>query len=260
MQFLDQLTPTDDCLSGLWCNRDAVTSSTLEAVSFVTPVMERFFIGTVADALEQSHSPELERRGREFAVEEARHARAHQRFNASLLEYLGAKPFGVAAVEWLLDKARRRLSLANRLLLAAALEHLTAVFSKRYLLCHARWSFRSDFARELFAWHAHEELAHRSVAFDLWRTTACDGPIRRTLALALVLTIGSGYLAGAVLWILYRKSGRQLEDTLVHLAGFFRQKSSGLRVGWPLQDLFLFTRRDYHPRALLADGFPRAGS
>ena len=50
MKNLNHPTTHDD-LSGAWCNANAVTSSIMEAVSFVTPVMEKFFIRTVAEGL-----------------------------------------------------------------------------------------------------------------------------------------------------------------------------------------------------------------
>ena len=42
MQHLDHLASAED-VSGTWCNSNAVTSSVMEAVSFVTPDNEAHF-------------------------------------------------------------------------------------------------------------------------------------------------------------------------------------------------------------------------
>ena len=167
MKRLDNLAPSED-FSGTWCNANAVTSSVMEAISFVTPLLENFFIATVADGLVRGRDSTLDQRCRDFICEEASHTRGHRRFNAALLQYLGMTPPALALVQSLLNGARKRLSLPRRLLLVAALEHFAAVLSKGYLSQETRWDFRSDYARELFVQHAREELAHRSVVFDLW--------------------------------------------------------------------------------------------
>ena len=151
---------------------------------------------------------------------------------------------------WLLAAASQRMSLSNRLLLAATLEHFSAVLSRRYLLYEDRWSFCSSFAKTLFAQHAREELAHRAVAFDLWRSRSTDGRRRRFAALLAVLILAWAYLAVAVPWILYRKSGRRLSRTLVHLTKFIGAPRSKSPASSPVGELFLFTRLDFHPRLL----------
>ena len=253
-------SPVDNPLSGSWCNADAVTSSAMEAVSFVTPVLERFFIATVADALSRKRPSELDQRGRQFLLEEAQHSRAHQRFNSSLLDYLGNAPPGLAIVQSLLEVAGRRLTLSGRLLLAATLEHLAAVWSKYYLLRERHWSFRSKLARELFSRHAREELAHRSVAFDLWQCEGSGDRLPRTLALLLVLVVGLSYLAVALPWIVHCKAHRRPAKTFVHLVGFVARRRNTPRIPSPVGELFLFTRRNFHPRSLIAEDLSEATS
>src|ERR1035438_8016145 len=249
MQHLDHLAPAED-LSGTWCNANAVTSSVMEAVSFVTPVLENFFICTVFAGLARQHDSALDQRCRAFICEEANHSRAHRKFNASLLKYLGMMPPGLALVQSLLNGARRRLSLSSRLLLVAALEHFAAVISKGYLKQDNRWDVRSAFARELFAQHAREELAHRSVVFDLWRRKGTTGSVGRALTILAILLAGLVYVSAAVPWILYRKTGKHLTGTLVALAGFVMRNRAGIKAYSPLSELFSFAPGDFHPDRL----------
>ena len=251
MKNLNHPTTHDD-LSGAWCNANAVTSSIMEAVSFVTPVMEKFFIRTVDEGLSPQTPAALKERCMTFIYEEADHSRVHRKFNASLTGYLGGMPPGLALLDTLLDGTRKHLSLSSRLLLAAALEHYTAVLSKAYLAQSDKMDIRSEFARELFVRHAREEIAHRSVVFDLWRNQSGGDRFKRSLTVLAILLAGGVYIAVAVPWILHRKTG-SLYRTLAALARFAIGNRSDIAAYSPLPELFSFARRDYHPNHLVDD-------
>jgi hypothetical protein len=257
MQYLEQLTPDGD-LSGAWCDDSAVATSTLEAVSFVTPVLESLFISAVGEGLTAARAPELDRRCRAFIREEVSHSRAHNKLNASLLGYLGAAPPGLALVQSLVSAARKHLSLAQRMLLVAALEHFTAVLSKDYLRRAPGWGFGCDFARELFVRHAREELAHRAVAFDLWRCEGHAGGVARTAAVTAIGLAGLAYLSVAVPWILYRKTGQRLGGTVAALAGSTMSRGALGDARSLVGELYRFTRGRYHPDQLVEDRPPGA--
>lgn len=255
MQFLDNYPTTED-MSGAWCNSSAVTSSIMEAVSLVTPVLENFFIRTVSEGLDKARDSELDRRCLAFIHEESGHSLAHKRFNQSLSGYLGGLPPGLLRVNGLLDIASKRLSLPRRLLIASALEHFAAVLSKAYLNAQQRLEMRCDFARELFARHAEEEIAHRSVVFDLWLSHELPGRFWRIATLLTILLAGFVYLSVAVPWILHRKLGRRLSATLAALGGFALGNGRDMQAYLPLAELFWFARRDFHPDRLVDESAP----
>jgi len=241
-------------LAGPWCNANARTSATLEAVSLVTPALERFFIRTVADCLPLAENePELERLCREFIREEAEHTGAHRKLNAALLDYMGSSPPGLAMIEKLLDIANRRLSLSARVALVAALEHFTAVLSKSYMQRQANWHFNCAYARDLFDQHAREEIGHRSVTFDLWRQRGGGGVLVRIAAITAILAVGALYLGMATPWILHRKNGGRLTATLAGLVARHRTTSD---AGSTLKDIIGYIRRDYHPQHLIDEPCP----
>jgi predicted metal-dependent hydrolase len=250
MAHFSRLSIKDD-LSGNWCNDDAVISSLMEAVSFVTPILENYFIRTVAEALMYQIPHELKERCREFIREESAHSRTHKKFNASLQFYLGSLPPGIAPLESLLNNTKKRFSLQYRLLLAAALEHFAAVISKDYTLKETQLNFRSSFARELFAEHAREELAHRSVVFDLWLNRKTANSIERSLTVTTILISGFLYIAFALPWILYRKKNYRIMSTLGALTHFTFRHLVCARTYTPLREIFAFVRRDYHPDQLI---------
>jgi len=241
-------------LAGPWCNENARISATLEAVSLVTPALERFFIRTVADCLPLAENePELEQLCREFIREEAEHTGAHRKLNAALLSYMGASPPGLAMIEKLLNIANRRLSLSARVALVAALEHFTAVLSKAHLRRQANWRFGCAYARDLFDQHAREEIDHRSVTFDLWRLRGGGSVVVRIAAISAILIVGAVYLGMATPWILHRKTGGRLTATLAGLVARQRTPSS---IGSTLKDIIGYVHRNYHPRHLIDEPCP----
>jgi predicted metal-dependent hydrolase len=253
MQSLAPLTSPAE-LAGPWCNADVRTSAALEAVSLVTPALERFFVRTVADCLPlKGTDAKLERLCREFIREEAEHTGAHRKLNTALLDYLKTPPPGLAVIERLLAIANQRLPLSARAALVAALEHFTAVLSKSYLRNQGDWQFGCAYARDLFSRHASEEIAHRSVAFDLWRQRGGGSVPVRFAAITSILLVGALYLCMATPWILRRKSDGRLATTLAALVACQQQPSHS---GSTFKDIFRYLRRDYHPRCLIEARLP----
>ena len=257
MQDLDNLAPVED-LSFPWCNSNAATTSVMEAISFVTPVLENFVVCTIAECLAGMPNSQIYLRCRAFIREESNHSRVHKKFNASLLKYLVMAPPGLTLVQSLLNGARKHLSLFRRLLLVAALEHFAAALSRGYLQQETGWDFRSVAAKELFAQHAREELAHRAVAFDLWLSKGTTGRIERCFTVLAIMVAGFVYVSAAVPWIIYRKTGKHLSSTLIALGRCLLRTCLHIESYSILGELFSFARGDYHPDRVIdknaADG------
>jgi len=236
----------EDDISGAWCNGSLALSSLLEAISFVTPTLERFYIATVRACLAERPDAALDRGCREFMRQEATHSAEHGKFNASLVAYLRGCPPGLGAIASLLRRARSRLAPAYCLLLTAALEHLSATLSLGYLARQSRWRISSARAGALFAWHAREEVGHRSVVIALWQKHGAAGPLSRRLAALAIVVFGGVYLCAAVPWILHRKTGGRLLRSVAALAVFAASRFAGQRA-WPrMLGLSQFVRGDYH--------------
>ncbi len=205
MQALEQLSPSPR-ISGAWCNSDLVVSAVLEALSFATPPLERFFIRTVSDAMKNLHDSSTKARAREFVQEESRHSGAHRIFNRALAGYLEARPPGLRQIESVLDLAAARMSLSTRLLSVELMEQGSALGSSVYLGCESRLTFDCAFARHLFAQHAREELGHSAIIRDLRGAPRILDLFIKGAACAVIAAAGTTYLAVAVPWIILRKS------------------------------------------------------
>jgi predicted metal-dependent hydrolase len=236
-----------------WCNADLITTSIMEAVSFVTPVLESYFIRTVVEGSRTHQDAELAKRCKAFVREESNHSRVHKKFNSLLLCRLGKQPPALALVIFLLDRASRWLSISKRLEIAAGLEHLSTVISKLYVQQQSQLSFASNFAQNMFDKHAQEELAHRSVVYDLWLTFEEGGLVGRIVTIFLIVIAGAIYLTLAVLWLSYQKTGKKLVTTLFNLIGFMLKNFRDTLTHTPIVELLMFVRRDYHPDTLVDD-------
>jgi len=236
-------------LSGPWCNADPWATSLLEAISFVTPALEAFFMRTVSEYLRTARDAACPP-ARAFIREEASHARAHTLLNRTLLRCLGATPPGVALVMRVLHGISQRRPLAERLFLVAVLEHFTAVASARFLQIAARGDVQMGSAGALFVQHAREELDHRAVAFDLWAYRGCASPLLRSAAVTAVLLGALLYLSLAVPWVLQRKSRGTCKRTGLALVGHLARKGTVKSARCLLRALFSFARSDYHPDQL----------
>lgn len=233
--------------SGNWCNEDAVASSLLESISLVTPLLEKFFVRTVAEAIAMPHGAELRERCLAFIREESQHSRMHQKLNTRLHAYLGDRLAGVRFIEFLLDAANSRFSLARRLLLTAALEHISAVFSKTYVRLSGPLKIEFESARSLFFQHAHEELAHCSVVFDLLHSSGGSGRLQRFIILLACAIFGLIYLCIAVPWIVHRKTNHKYHETFFLLARSLLSRHLYAQVFLVIPEFFSFVRKDYHP-------------
>jgi hypothetical protein len=235
-----------------WCNTDAVTSSVMEAVSFVTPVLENYFIRTVVDGIRTPQSPELTERCNAFIREESTHSRMHKHFNSLLINRLSSSPPSLGLIEAMLDRVTKKLPLIKRIELAAVLEHFATVISKLYVNQEKELHFSSPFPQQLFLLHAEEEIGHRSVVFDLLQAHGSRSRLNRLFTLGGALFTVAAYVGLTVPWILYQKSDRKLGTTLNKLGRFVLSNLLKTVKHSPVSEVFSFVNRDFHPDQLFS--------
>ena len=198
-----------------WHRQQRLTTHLFNALGLIFPAGERFFIRTALEALPHVTDATLLAQVRGFIAQESHHAVEHERV-FRVLEEQGLPAAELArSVERLLERmGELRLSLEVRLGVVAALEHFTATL--------AEFAFARDVLdsahpamRELFLWHAAEEIEHQCVAFDLFRSV--DASQRTKL---LGLAIASPVLLA--LW--WGMAGRlYLEDRPLRLRSALRE-------------------------------------
>ncbi len=171
-----------------WADDNPVLTALLAGLSAVFPPGERYFIASVRRYVGQIDDPELRERVRGFIGQEANHTKEHIAFN----EFLDARGLPILAMQRFVEKAIARVeaknSPAQNLARTAALEHMTAFLATALLEYPELLDRVHPQVAALWAWHAIEEIEHRSVAFDVYKQCVGDEWLRiRTMATVTVI-------------------------------------------------------------------------
>jgi predicted metal-dependent hydrolase len=232
-----------------WYGGNAAATHAFNALSFLFPQGERFFIDVaheVARTLDLTNDPDLGKAIKGFIAQESVHNYQHTRYN----EVLQAQGFENVTHKYVLrlqERSRRSVSPLARLAVVAAYEHYTAVLGN-YILSNPQVlePAQPDMAL-VWGWHSAEETEHKAACFDLYRA-AGGGWVRRVLVFLLVtmnfcLMFNRLYLS--LLW----RDGCLRSDRILKTIGqalqFFFGRSG---VGWYLvRDGLRYLSPSFHP-------------
>lgn len=149
-----------------WMAGHPVATHIANGVNLLFPIGERFFVRSVNAYLDQLDDPQLRADVRAFFSQEGKHANAHDRFNQVLRDQGFEIDKFLESYDRLQRALEKRLTPELRLSTTAAVEHFTAIL--------AEGAFSGGILEQaappmktLLAWHAMEEIEHRSVAFDV---------------------------------------------------------------------------------------------
>ena len=236
----------DDDLTSIprdWLADNPAATAISNGINMLFPHGERFFVRSVHHFSDQIEDPDLKSQVKAFFSQEGRHAHAHDRFN----EVLRAQGFEIDAFLasyakislWIENRVPAKLNLAG----TAASEHFTAIladgaFSKGVLdTLHPK-------VQKLLAWHAAEEIEHKSVAFDVLHTIDPSYALRMA-GLAYSTIMLSGFWLWATL-MLVRQQRMTLRQFLRQL-GKMRGREPVIRRVF-LAGIRQYIRREFHPR------------
>jgi hypothetical protein len=176
----------DPDLPRYWFAGDPFKSRFFDAMSLLFPEGERFFIACVRDFRHAITDPQLERQVKDFIYQEGQHGQVHTQFNNRVKEQ-GVAVDHILKEEhrFLFDVFRKRMSRKYTLAQTAAAEHLTALMAHGFF---AKGTLRDadPRIRAMYAWHAVEEIEHKAVAFDVYKTVARGSYLTRILGMIQV--------------------------------------------------------------------------
>jgi uncharacterized protein len=232
-----------------WCGGNAAVTHAFNALSFLFPQGEKFFIEEareVAGTLDLTGDPELAKSVQAFIAQESVHGHQHTRYN-EILQSQGFEDVAYNYIRRLQKVSRRNLSPLTRLAVVAAYEHYTAILgnfilSNPQVLAHAQ----PDMAL-IWGWHSAEETEHKAVCFDLYR--AAGGGWLRRVSMFLLVSMNFGFMFDRLyLSILWRDGclkPRRVLDTLGQALRFFFGRSG---AGWYLaRDGLKYLSPGFHP-------------
>lgn len=224
-----------------WMGGHPVPTHIANGVNLLFPVGERFFVRSVNAYLDQLEDPQLRADVRAFFSQEGRHAHAHDRFNQVLRDQGYEIDRFLESYERLLRGIERRMPKALRLSTTAAVEHFTAIMAEgaftSSLIEHAALPMKT-----LLAWHALEEIEHRSVAFDVLQQVNPSYWLR-VAGLAVATTTLAGFWVWAAISLL--RQDRAAATAPRWLAGPDRPP---IIRGVFLRGIRAYLRRGFHPK------------
>ncbi|MDH2483839.1 metal-dependent hydrolase [Acinetobacter baumannii] len=193
-----------------------VVTSLFVVLSAMFPPGEMFFIESIRNVRSQIKDENLLEDIRAFIAQEAFHSREHKTLNNHFLHSNYPEVVEIEAkTKARLDKLRK-LSAIEQVAATVVMEHYTATLARLLLTDQLIKEKTTQESRNLWEWHALEELEHKSVAFDVLNAIGGNSSKNRKLALARVTKLIMPIMFEYWIKILKRKdikfTFRQLKD------------------------------------------------
>ncbi|MEN8719461.1 MAG: metal-dependent hydrolase [Oceanococcaceae bacterium] len=228
-----------------WLAGNAYKTRMFDAVQATFPDGERYFIKSVRAFRDRITDPQLRNDVRDFMRQEGQHGMVHTEYNQRLQRQgINVEAFTkhTKAIE---EKRLRRYSAEYNLALTASLEHFTAMMADLFFAERSMLADADDRVRAMFAWHAIEEMEHKAVAFDVMKSVAKVGYVKRCLAMTHATFSFSLYTLVAP-WFMLRMDGYSPRECMAiyakHMPWLF-----GKVLGRLLPMIARYYRPGFHP-------------
>lgn len=160
-----------------------VVTALFVILSAMFPPGEMFFIECIRSVRDQVTAPKLQQDIKLFIAQESLHSREHKSLNQYLSAYKYPEVFEIEKRTKERLDILRQLPIVDQLAATVVMEHCTATLARLLLTDRLIQSKTKQETRNLWEWHALEELEHKSVAFDV--LTHIGGNTARNRRLAL---------------------------------------------------------------------------
>lgn len=250
---------TDPLTNRHWVRGDPYATAFFNALSAVFPHGETFMIRCMMPWAERV-PPSLGCEVRAFIEQEAGHAREHVGMNKALID----AGYDVAPLDKKIRSFVQRFENASgivKLTATMCIEHFTAIVAAELLRDKRHLDGTDGELRELWLWHAVEEVEHKGVAFDVWQFASKDWHPARAWAWRssfMVLIAASFFINRTLGQIeLLRQDGIGFGKAFRHIMrSGFGKDGIGRNV---LRPWAAFFRPKFHPwdkddRLLIAEG------
>lgn len=235
----------DKALPKYWNDDSAFKSHFLNALSITLPDCERFFIGTITPYLRQINDDDLAAQTKEFVKQESHHRHAHNHYN----DWLEAQGLPVSELQasanrkW--DWVIRHLSDEQKLAITICIEHITVVYASVFLSYPEILNRMHPHFRDIWRWHAVEEIEHKAVTMDVWNRFH-GSPRLKWMAMAITLPVYMWYVGKNTLIFLHRDHRLWEWSTWKDMIQFLFNKQDGV-VRRSFRMWMDMLRKDFHP-------------
>jgi uncharacterized protein len=177
-----------------WVRSDPFATAFFNALSAVFPQGEAFMIRSLAP-FQDNVPPQLDSEIAAFIEQEAGHSREHVSMNKGLI----AAGYDVEPLDLAIRKfvaAFRNASDLTKVAATMCIEHITAIVAAEILKNVHHLEGSNTDLKELWLWHAIEEVEHKAVAFDTWMylTREWSGLRRWATRNAFMIVISGSFL------------------------------------------------------------------
>jgi predicted metal-dependent hydrolase len=180
-----------------WYAGDPYKSRLFDSMQLTFPEGERFFMKSVGTFRKAIKDPVLAHQVKDFMRQEGAHGIAHTAYHDALRRQGLPVDQLLQENKAVLDGYSARFSREFNIALTSAFEHFTGLLAETFFSHEETTHGMDDRIRALMAWHAMEEMEHKSVAFDVMIEVGKVGYVTRSLALIRAMwrlrTIMFGY-------------------------------------------------------------------
>lgn len=218
-----------------WNGGNPAVTHAFNALSFLFPQAERFFIEVVREViqgLDNIKNRELECAVKGFIAQESIHSHQHDQYNA-VLETQGFENVVHSFIHRLQERSHRNVSPLSKLAIVCGYEHYTAILGNFILNNPQVLETAESNMALLWGWHSAEETEHKAVCFDLYQV-AGGGWVRRLFVFLLVTLNFSLMFSRLYFSLLYRDGclkPSRIVNTLRQSGKFFLGRSG---IAWHL--------------------------
>ncbi len=239
-----------------WYNDNPIATHFMNAQHLAFPDGEKFFIRSVkAFADIYKNDTELKTRVDNFIGQEGTHYAEHQKF-WDIMESQDLKPMKFVdffrATAWnglesFVRKSLKKNRLGDKLALSVTvgLEHYTAMLAESGILNKDITKNMPEEMKDLFMWHAAEEIEHKAIPFDVLKKVD-DSYALRVGGMAVATWGLWFYLAAGTVVLTHQDEDIKRKDIPKHLVSFLTNfnKSFG---GTITEQFWQYFKKDFHP-------------
>lgn len=177
-----------------WSNDDPILTHFVDALIYLLPAAEDFFIAAMRRVKNQIDDQHLQKQIGAFCGQEAHHSSNHKIFNEHLdaLGYTKLSSIEKALIkrlDWLLQKGEHSDFFAKlNIALTAGGEHYTSMIAQIVLENPEHLLSKDCEISAMLYWHAVEECEHKALCFDVFQAVS-GNYVLRISAYALVTVL-----------------------------------------------------------------------
>jgi uncharacterized protein len=224
----------------------------LNSYCLLIPAGETSFVHAVQLYKDKIKDPQLSIDMKNFCGQETEHKIQHEKFN-KFLENCGYPIQGwVRFLNWYIGKFNLLSPRIFQISRTAGAEHLTAIFA--YAAFKNRFLDKGDLAiRNFFIWHGLEEMEHKHVAFDVFKTVCPRNYLFRILGYLYALIGGQIFVLIGAIKLIKDDIKKQRITIRRFLRDFIIIFKSPISQNY-LKDIFkgvmMYFKPSFHPRQI----------